>query len=97
MWLVLDLRLSGPLRCTECGPHGFEPLRRMTGPVDELTNDAQGFTATEGLGWIPRKLLVGQVRVVLEVAAGLDDVDARAAVAAGSSAPQTAASSVPVK
>src|SRR5436190_1035257 len=81
--LVLDLRLSGPLRCLECGPHGLELLRRMTGPVDKLANDTQGLTATEGLGWIPRELLVGQVRVVLEVPGGLDDVDARAVLAAG--------------
>src|ERR1700749_1070092 len=81
--LVLDLRLPRPLRCIDCRPHGLELLRRMTGPVDDLTDDAQGLTATEGPGWIPRKLLVGQVRVVLELPGGLDDVDARAVLAAG--------------
>src|SRR6185437_4794751 len=80
--LVLDLRLSGPLRCIDCGPHGLQLLRRMTDPVEELTNDTQGLAAAEGQGWIPRKLLVGQVRVVLEDPGGLDDVDAPAAFAA---------------
>src|SRR5581483_5373887 len=63
--------------------HRLEPLRRMTGPVDELTDDAQGLTATERQGRIPGELLVGQVRVVLEVPGGLDDVDASAALAGG--------------
>src|SRR3954452_17086251 len=55
----------------------------MTGPIVKLANVTQGLTATEGLGWIPRELLVGQVRVVLEVPGGLDDVDAPAVLAVG--------------
>src|SRR6478672_9080443 len=55
----------------------------MADPVDELANDAQRFAATEGLRWIPREFLVGDVGVVLELPSGLDDVDAPAAIAGG--------------
>jgi hypothetical protein len=34
----------------------------VTGPVDKLAHDAQGLTAREGLGWIPRELLVPRRR-----------------------------------
>src|SRR5688500_1083704 len=53
----------------------------MTHPVDELTNDPQRFATAEGLRWIPGELLVGQVRVVLERAGWLNDVDAPATLA----------------
>jgi len=81
--LVLDLRRSVPLQRIECGAHGLELLGRMTDPVDKLANNAQRLAATEGLRWIPRELLVGQVRVVLERPGWLDDVDAPAALTAG--------------
>src|ERR671937_2015942 len=55
----------------------------MTDPVDKLANDAQRLAATEGLRRIPRELLVGHVRVVLELPGWLDDVDAPAALTAG--------------
>jgi ABC-type sugar transport system permease subunit len=48
----------------------------MTDPVDKLANNAQRLAASEGPRWIPRELLVGQVRVVLELPGWLDDVDA---------------------
>ena len=81
--LVLDLCLSVPLQVSKCGSHGLELLGRMTDPVNELANDAHRLAAAEGLRRIPRKLLVGQVRVVLELSGGLDDVDAPAALTAG--------------
>src|ERR1041385_7220225 len=81
--LVLDLRLSVPLQCIECGSHGLGLLGRVTAPVDELADDAQGLSATKGLRRIPRELLVGHVRVVLELPGWLDDVDAPAAFTAG--------------
>jgi hypothetical protein len=69
----------------------------MTDPVNKLANDPYRLAATEGLRRIPRELLVGHVRVVLELPGGLDDVDASAALTAGELGPQTAASSVAVK
>ena len=57
--------------------------RAMTDPVDKLANNAQRLAASEGLRWIPRELLVGQVRVVLELPGWLDDIDASAALTAG--------------
>src|SRR4029450_4019442 len=39
--------------------------------------------ATEGPRWIPRELLLGQVRVVLELPGWLDDVDAPAPLPPG--------------
>jgi hypothetical protein len=80
--LVLDLHRSVPLQRIECGSHGLELLGRMTDPVDKLANNAQRLAATEGLRWIPRERLVGQVRVVLERPGWLDDVDAPAALTA---------------
>src|SRR6476646_10694385 len=67
----------------ECVSHGLELLGRMTDPVDELLNNAERLAATEGLRWIPREPLVGQVRVVLVLPGRLDDVDAPAALAGG--------------
>src|SRR5262245_41027087 len=55
----------------------------MTDPVDELANNAERLAATKRVRRIPWKLLVGQVRVVLEVPGWLDDVDAPAAFTAG--------------
>ena len=71
--LVLDLRLTVTAQCIESGSHGVDLLGRMTDPVDKLANDAQRLPATEGLRRIPRELLVGHVRVVLELSGGLDD------------------------
>src|SRR5918992_4866546 len=55
----------------------------MTDPVDKLANDAQRLATAEGLRWIPCELLVGHIRVVLELAGWLDDVDAPTALATG--------------
>ena len=41
---VLDLPRSFPLYGTA---HGLQLLRRMTDPIDKLTDDAQRFAATE--------------------------------------------------
>src|SRR5689334_8868066 len=54
----------------------------MTDPVDELADDAKRLAGAKGVRWIPRKLLVGQVRVVLELPGRLDDVDAPTALTA---------------
>src|SRR6185436_21050513 len=55
----------------------------MPDPPGELPDDAQRLAAAEGPRRVPRELLVGHVRVVLELTGGLDDVDAPAALAAG--------------
>ena len=95
--LVLDLRRSVPLQRIECRSHGLELLGRMTDPIDELANNAERLAATEGLRWIPREPLVGQVRVVLELPGRLDDEMRPRPSPLASSAPQTAASRVALK
>ena len=55
----------------------------MPNPVDNRAHDTQGLGAAEGVRRVPRELLVGQARVVLEGACRLDDVDAPAPLAGG--------------
>src|SRR5437764_2311066 len=55
----------------------------MTDPVDKLPYNAHRLAATERLRGIPRKPLVGHVRIVLERTHRLDDVDSPASYTRG--------------
>src|SRR4051812_13936419 len=67
-----------PLQGFESVAHGANLLGRVADPVEELADNAQWLATAEGLRRIPGELLVGQVGVVLELAARFDDVYAPA-------------------
>ncbi len=67
----------------QAGAHGLQLLRRMAAPVDELTHNAERLATTKRLRRVSREFLVGEVRVVFEVACRLDDANSRAAFTTG--------------
>src|SRR5690606_18287656 len=56
--------------------HLFEALRGVALPFGDLADDSQRRARAVGLGRVAGEFLVGQVRVVEELAGRLDDVDA---------------------
>ena len=79
--LIFYQRLPVPPQGLERGSHRFELLGLMAHPIQELAHNAQRLTTTERTRRI--ELLVGHIRVVLEVARRLDEVDAPRAVTDG--------------
>ena len=81
--LVIDDGQSSALEVGQSVEHGLKLFGRMSDPVRDLVHDAHRFAATKGLRRISGEFLVGHVRVVLDHALRLDDVDPTSAFTLG--------------
>ena len=79
--LVEDLVATFANQSRKAVAHRLLLVGGVPGPSVQLADDPHRHTGAVGPRRVTRELLVGQVRVVLQLAVDLDDVDAARAVA----------------